>query len=129
MNLEITSLYAVPLAILMFVLWMNVTKTRAKMAVSIGNNGDVGLHEKIRRHGNFIEWVPMVLLMMLIAEMRSANGMALHVAGVLLVLSRVAHPFGLRHDNPNHALRIIGNTGSLLALFVATGANVWTHFN
>lgn len=127
--MEITSLYAVPLAILMFVLWMNVTKSRAKMAVSIGNNNDVGLHEKIRRHGNFTEWVPMVLLMMMISEMRGANGTALHVAGVLLVLSRIAHPFGLRHDNPNHILRIVGNSGSLLALVIATVANVWTHFN
>lgn len=128
MSLEITSIYAMPLAVLMIVLWMNVTKTRASMGVSIGNNDDVGLHEKIRRHGNFIEWVPMVLLMMMIAEMRGGNAAALHVAGILLVIGRVVHPFGLRHDNPSHVLRIIGNTGSLFALIIATGVIVWTQF-
>ncbi len=128
MNLEITSVYVVPLAVLMIVLWMSVTKTRAAMGVSIGNNGDTVLHEKIRRHGNFIEWVSVVILMMMIAEIRGANGTALHVAGILLVIGRAVHPFGLRHDNPNHVLRIIGNTGSLLALVIATGANVWTQF-
>ncbi len=128
MNFEITSLYTVPLAILMFVLWLKVSKTRAAMGISIGNNGNTDLHEKIRRHGNFIEWVPMVLLMMMIAEMRGANGTVLHLAGVLLVVSRAVHPFGLRHDKPNHVLRIVGNTGSLLALITATGANIWTQF-
>lgn len=71
----------------------------------------------------------MVLLMMLIAELRGGNASALYLAGILLVVSRAVHPFGLRHDNPKHIFRIIGNSGSMLALFIAVGANVWTHFN
>lgn len=127
--LEITSLYAVPMGALMFILWLNVTKTRAAMGVSIGNNNDVALHEKIRRHGNFIEWTPMVLLMMSIAELRGGNGMALHVAGVLLVVSRIAHPIGLKHDKPAAALRIVGNSGSLLALMIALVLIVISHLS
>jgi len=127
MNLEITSLYALPLALMMFGLWLNVVKKRSALNISIGDGGDAGLHEKIRRHGNFIEFVPMVLLMMLIAELRGANTTALHISGLLLVVSRALHPFGLHAGKTTHVLRIMGNSGSLLALFIAVGANIWTH--
>ncbi len=118
MPVEITTLYAVPLAVLMLILWLGVTRTRAALSISIGDGGDVALHEKIRRHGNFIEWVPFVLLMMLMAELRAVPGPWLHAAGILLLVSRAVHPFGLRADAPRHALRIVGNTGSLVALAI-----------
>ncbi len=127
MILEITPIYAVPLAVLTLMLWINVTKTRAAKSVSIGDGGDVVLHEKIRRHGNFIEWVPIVLLMMLMAELRGVGGMWLHIAGVLLVVSRALHPFGLKADAPKHPLRIVGNTGSLIALVICAVGIVYSY--
>lgn len=119
MILEITPMYAMPLAIMMFVLWLQVVKARVAGNVSIGHADDPVLHEKIRRHGNFIEYVPLVLLLMLMAELRGGNGTALHVAGGLLVVSRALHPFGLKAGNATHVLRIMGNSGSLLALFIS----------
>ncbi len=117
--LEITPLYAMVLGVLMLILWFKVTKHRAQMQISIGDGGDTVLHEKIRRHGNFIEWVPLVLLMMLFAELRGAGTVWLHLAGALLVVSRALHPFGLRANNASHVLRIVGNSGSLLALLIS----------
>ena len=127
MMLEITPIYAVPLAVLTLMLWVNVTKMRSAKSVSIGNAGDVVLHEKIRRHGNFIEWVPIVLLMMLMAELRGVGDMWLHIAGILLVVSRALHPFGLKADNPAHVLRIVGNTGSLIALAICAAGIVYSY--
>jgi len=122
MTLEITPLYAMPLAVMLFILWLNVVKRRALAEVSIGFGSDATLHEKIRRHGNFVEFVPLVLVVMALAELRGGNGIALHVAGILLVMSRAVHPFGLHHDRVLHGFRIVGNSGSLIALFVAAGA-------
>ncbi len=127
MVLEITPIYAVLLAALMLVLWINVAKTRAAKGISIGDAGDVALHEKIRRHGNFIEWVPIVLLMMLMAELRGVGGVWLHSAGVLLVVSRALHPLGLKADAPKHPLRIAGNTGSLFALVICAAGIVYSY--
>jgi uncharacterized membrane protein YecN with MAPEG domain len=127
MILEITPIYAVPLAVLMLILWVNVTKTRAANGISIGDAGDVALHEKIRRHGNFIEWVPIVLLMMLMAELRGVGNMWLHIAGILLVVSRALHPLGLKADAPKHPLRIVGNTGSLIALVICAAGIVYSY--
>ena len=122
MTLEITPLYAMPLAVMLFVLWLNVVKRRSVMAVSIGYANDEVLHEKIRKHGNFTEFVPLVLVIMALAELRGGNATALHAAGILLVVSRAIHPFGLHHDQVVNVLRGVGNTGSLIALFVAAGA-------
>ena len=117
MNLEITALYGAMLGVIMLVLWIMVTKKRADMDLSIGD-GDVVLHEKIRRHGNFIEWVPMALILMILAEAGGASALWLHIAGIALVVGRLAHPFGLRADNAAHPLRIIGNVGCIIAFVI-----------
>jgi uncharacterized protein len=114
----ITSLYALPLTIIFFALWINVTSNRSKLSQSIGDGGNVDLHERIRKHGNFVEWVPMVMMLMLLAEARGTGATWLHAAGILLTLGRVLHPFGLKADNPVHHLRIAGNMGAILAMLI-----------
>jgi uncharacterized protein len=123
----ITSLYALPLIVIFLALWMNVTSTRSKMNQSIGDGGSVDLHERIRKHGNFVEWVPMVMILMLLAEARGTGVMWLHIAGALLTIGRVLHAFGLKADAPLHPLRIAGNSGALIAtvvLFIALARSV-----
>ena len=116
MAFHTTALYALPLALLGLVLWFRVTQMRAGLKVSIGDAGNPALHERIRQHGNFIEWTTMVLLLMIIAEGNGAGALWLHIAGGLLLLGRLAHPFGLKADNPGHPLRYVGNSASLLAM-------------
>ena len=121
MSFPITSLFAAALGVLMLALWLGVTKHRAKAGISIGDGGDIALHEKIRRHGNVIEWVPMTLVLLALAEAGGAGAPWLAAAGGLALLGRVVHPFGLRADNPSHIGRIIGNTSNILALLFLVG--------
>lgn len=115
MTTPITALYALPLAALFLVLWFNVSRTRSAMNVSIGDAGDPVLLRRIRCHGNFVEWVPMVLILMLLAELQGADAIYIHASGALLLLGRLAHPFGLKIDTASHPLRIIGNSTNILA--------------
>jgi len=119
---QTTALYALPLALLGLVLWFRVSLLRARLQVSIGDAGHPGLHARIRQHGNFVEWVPMVLLLMVIAEGNGAGALWLHVCGALLLAGRLIHPFGLKPDNAGHPLRYVGNTASLLATLIAVGS-------
>ena len=121
MSFPLTSLFAVAFGILLLILWLGVTKHRARAGISIGEGDDVALHEKIRRHGNFIEWVPMTLLLMALAEAGGAAASWLWVAGGLALLGRVLHPFGLSAANPAHPGRIIGNIGNIVALLLLIG--------
>jgi uncharacterized protein len=115
MAFQTTALYALPLALLCLVLWFRVTQMRATLKVSIGDAGNPALHERIRQHGNFIEWVPLVLVLMMLAEGNGAGAVWLHAAGGLLLAGRLIHPFGLKAGNASHPLRMVGNTASLLA--------------
>lgn len=115
---SVTSLYAMPLAVIFLVLLFNVIKTRSSLSQSIGDGGNEGLHESIRKHGNFVEWVPMVLILMLLAESRGTSALWLHAAGALLTIGRLTHPFGLKASIPTHPLRIIGNMGAILATLI-----------
>ncbi len=128
MALQTTALYALPLAFLGLVLWFRVTSMRAGLKVSIGDAGNPQLHERIRQHGNFIEWVPLVLVLMILAEANGARAPWLHGAGAALLVGRLAHPFGLKANNPGHPLRYVGNSASLLATVIAMGCLVATQF-
>lgn len=112
---QITALYALPLALLGLVLWFRVTIMRSNLNVSIGEKGDQNLLLKIRQHGNFIEWVPLMLVLMMIAEGNGA-GAWVHISGAFIVIGRFAHPFGLKIDKASHPLRYVGNISSLIAL-------------
>ena len=48
----------------------------------------------IRAHGNAVEWMPVLVVMMLLVELGGGDSQALHVAGGLLVLGRVLHAVG-----------------------------------
>jgi uncharacterized protein len=117
-SFPVTSLYAIPLGIIFLVLFMQVVFLRSSLSLSIGDGGNKDLHERIRRHGNFVEWVPMVLILLLINEARGTGLMWLHIAGALLTIGRVLHPLGLKADVSTHPLRIAGNMGGILATVI-----------
>jgi uncharacterized membrane protein YecN with MAPEG domain len=118
MTLTITTLYALPLIAIWFVLWIRVTSARSALNCSFGDGGDMKLLQKIRQHGNFIEWVPFTLILMVLAEAQGTGAAWLYAAGALLVIGRIAHPFGLRADTAGHPLRYVGNGTNVLAVFI-----------
>ena len=116
----VASLYAIPLAIIFLVLFMQVVFLRTNLSQSIGDGGNKELHERIRRHGNFVEWVPMVMILLILNEAQGTGAIWLHAAGALLTIGRILHPLGLKADNSQHPLRVAGNMGGLLATVILT---------
>ena len=50
-----------------------------------------------------------------------------HISGALLLIDRIAHPFGLKSDNARHMLRYGGNGTNILAslnAMVCLGLNI-----
>ena len=127
MLFTVTPLYALPLALIYLVLWFRVTSYRGNNKLSIGDNGDPQLLLRIRQHGNCAEWMFFVLILMILAEGMNAPDLYLHISGSLLVIGRIAHPFGLKIDNAGHPLRYVGNITNLLAALnamVCLGVNI-----
>lgn len=125
MTPAITALYAIVFAVLMIVLSTHVTMLRASLGVSINDGGNKELALRMRRHGNFVENVPMIVLLMLLAELLGRGALWLHAAGLLLLLGRVMHAVGLQHDNAKTLLRILGGMLTKLAALVAAVAILW----
>lgn len=126
MALEITGLYAIPLTLMMLALSTHVTLLRTKTGISILDGGNIALAERIRRHGNFVENVPMVLLLMALAEFLGTTSPWLHGAGLLLVAGRVLHAAGIRSDKGATFPRIVGGTATNFAMLIAVG-NIAAH--
>ena len=127
MIFTVTPLYALPLAAIFLALWFRVSAIRSATGISFGDEGNLVLLRRVRQHGNFVEWVSIVLILMMLAEGMGAPAMYLHISGALLLIGRIAHPFGLVHGNAAHPLRYVGNGTNILAtanLMVCLGVNI-----
>lgn len=127
MIFSVTPLYALPLAAIFLILWFRVTGVRAAMGISFGDGGNEMLLQRVRQHGNFVEWTTFVLILMILAEGMGAPDLYLHISGALLLLGRIAHPFGLTPGNAAHPLRYVGNGTNILAtlnMMVCLGVNI-----
>jgi uncharacterized membrane protein YecN with MAPEG domain len=119
MVFEVTPLYALPVAAIYLILWFRVSSVRSDAKVSFGDGGNPLLLQRIRQHGNCAEWTFFVLILMILAEGMGTPAIWLHVSGALLLVGRIAHPFGLVAGDAGHPLRYVGNGTNLLAALAA----------
>ncbi len=124
MTFEVTGLYAVVLGLMMIVLQILAIAARAKHEVLFGDAGQMRIILPIRRHGNFVEHVPMALILMVLAEAQRLPEPWLHGAGLLLVASRAIHPFGLAETKEAVPLRVAGTVGTWIATLIPIAALV-----
>ena len=107
MLVPITALYAALILLLAIVMVVRVTNSRYAAGVSVGDGGDETLQRRIRAHGNFSETVPLALIGMVLMELNGAGAVWLHLAGILLVLSRIGHAIGMDYRYPNIPFRVV----------------------
>ena len=115
-----TLLYAGLLGLIALALALTAGKTRAAQKVSVGDGGNAEVNLAMRRHANFVEWVPMILIIVALLELNGIADKYIHAFGIILVVTRIAHAIGLKNNVPAGPLRIIGALGSVLTLAVAS---------
>ena len=121
----ITAFYAGLLALIVIALSAVIGPMRLRTGVSILHGDNMVLATMVRRHGNFIEAVPFALILLGFLELNGASPRLLHGLGIALVLSRIAHPIGLKHDNVRHPLRAIGAGATVLVTLIAALILIW----
>lgn len=126
MLVPITALYAGLLTLILGYLGFQVGSLRGSTGISIGHGDNPELHEKIRRHANFIENVPLALILMGALELNGSSPALLHALGIALVVARIAHPIGLHHDNMRHPMRAVGAGVTFLVTGIAALAAIWS---
>ncbi|MCR9135087.1 MAG: MAPEG family protein [Alphaproteobacteria bacterium] len=96
---------------------IRTSATRAKLKIDYGDNDDLAMLKAIRAHGNFIEYVPMVLIAMGASELAGAPAWLLTASGSVLVVSRLSHAAHMSGYGGN-ASRIAGATLTTLVMLV-----------
>lgn len=125
MPLPVTSLYAALAGLIGIVLWGLVGRARAAAKVSLGHGGDAALMEASRRHMNWVENVPFILLLFALIELNGGSRTWLHMMGSALVIARIVHPFGLSATRMNTWQRMVGAGMSFLVTIAATATVGW----
>jgi hypothetical protein len=79
----------------------------------------------LRVQANFVENVPLGLLLLLGLELQGAPAGALHGFGASLLVCRVLHAFGLSQYEGANYPRLIGAQGTFLLLSIMSVALVY----
>ncbi len=123
----VTLLYAGLLAILSMALSFQAGRMRAQTGISLGDGGNEQMLVAMRRHANFVEYVPMILILLVLLEMNEVGALAIHGLGGALVVFRICHAIGLG-PSMQSPLRGIGAAGTALVLVVSAVWAVITFF-
>jgi hypothetical protein len=124
----LTGLYAALCALLIFALSLRIALLRRKLRIGIGDGGDAGLARAIRAQANAIEYVPLLLVMLLIAENNGASVAMVHACGAGLLLARVLHAVGLSGSAGTSFGRFWGTLGTWILLLVLSGQLLWGYW-
>ena len=110
---EITLQYAAILGLIYTVLTVTVVVMRGKYKVPFGDGGVQPLLRAIRAHGNFIEYIPLILILMIAYELTGGSALILNKLGLMLVYARTIHViamFSRLNSMPYYFGRVVGAT-------------------
>ena len=116
----VTPLYAGALALWFLVLSIKVIRYRGH-GINLGDGGDPNMLRLIRGHGNFSEYVPLILLMIGMLELSHYPFWVLHALGATLLVARLLHGISLSFTHQWRFGRFWGTALTFLLLIVAGG--------
>ncbi len=106
--MKLISLYCAILTLMYFYLSLRVINKRRKLKISLGHIENPEMLRAIRTHSNFIEYVPLALICMILLELNGAHSVILHFLGILLLVSRSLHAYGVSQIDENYRFRVAG---------------------
>lgn len=120
MPYPVTVLYAALLGMLLIMLSWGVSKVRLREHISLGAGDVSDLESAIRAHGNFIEYVPFALILLMLAESTAAQTWLLHSLGGSLLAGRLLHAYGITRARSTNNYRKYGTILTWLMILVAS---------
>ena len=107
-------------------IWLGarIAAYRRDFKVSVGDGGHEPLLRRMRAQANFIEYAPIVLILLGALELSGGSRILLGILAVVFVLARIAHGIGM-DGGPLHRWRRDGMiTSTIVALVLA----IWAIF-
>jgi uncharacterized protein len=113
-------------ALALFNLWLAYRCVRIRLT-GPGGVGDLGipvLRARMRAHANFVEYTPFVLILMALLEYAGGSAGLLEGAGIVYLLARVLHAFGI--ERPRFTMQLLGAVGTWIVLLTLAIWAIWT---
>lgn len=123
--MRITGLYAALATFLVLVLTVRVIAYRRAHSIGLGDGNDGELRKRIRAHGNALEYLPLGLLLLLLLEQEQTSPLLLHVFGIVLILARLAHAWGVSRHSGVSPGRMTGVILTFIVLLVMALMLLW----
>ena len=117
MPFKITALYAGINGLILLVLAIRVARQRGTSKVGLGTGGDAILERAVRIHGNAAESIPIILILLGLAEACGSKPFLLHGIGIALTLGRLLHIWGLTQTSGMS----FGRVGGMILTWLALG--------
>jgi uncharacterized membrane protein YecN with MAPEG domain len=83
----------------------------------------------LRVQANFVENVPLALIILYLFETVSAGYYIIHIFGVALVIFRLLHAWGLGNNQGANYPRLIGAQGTFLLISIMSVAGIYLFFS
>ena len=120
-DISISLALAAVFGLLHVIFTLRVGNYRFKSRISLGDGGDPEMRNRVRAHGNFIENVPIAVLLILLNDLDGAQDNTLILMGSILLISRLTHYLTIATRRLPVILRplsMIGTLGTILAASV-----------
>ena len=110
---SVTGFYLGLLALIYAALALEVARLRRGNRVLFGDGENVRLRSAIRAHANFVEYVPIIALLVAMLEMSGNSATRVHVLMGALLVARLLHPFGM-YSKPGKWQFSAGRVGGIM---------------
>ena len=127
---SVTGFYLGLLALIYAALALEVARLRRGNRVLFGDGDSVRLRSAIRTHANFIEYVPIIALLVAMLEMSGSSVVRVHVLMGALLVARLLHPLGM-YSKPGTWQFSAGRVGGIVitvSVLVAAALSALSRF-
>src|ERR1700709_2300692 len=127
---SVTGFYLGLLALIYAALSLQVARLRRGNRVVFGDGENVRLRSAIRAHANFIEYVPIIALLVALLEMSGSSATTVHVLMGALLVARLLHPLGM-YSKPGTWQFSAGRVGGIvitISVLIAAAVSALSRF-
>ncbi|MBL1405171.1 MAG: GST-like protein [Hyphomicrobiales bacterium] len=117
---QVIAIYAGFLGLIFIWLGWEVGKIRRRDNVSIGDEGNIALIRRMRGQLNFVECVPIILILAIVMAVIGAPYWLFHIGGIALVAARFFHGLYFTRDEAPYWQRAVGAVVTLGILAICS---------
>ena len=115
----------------LILIWLSlkVSLWRVKTKTLIGSGGSAELERAIRAQGNFVEYAPLMMILLGLLETGGALPLFVLILAATFLVGRLSHAHGIANFARGNAFRAVGTVLTWLSVAVGSLAALLIGFN